>query len=65
MISRTRLLKSLVKSVGMWRRAFCHGVLDGQQVRNLNDNGASGVLAAVPFQDGDDDGIGWDGLFPR
>ena len=41
------------------------GVLDGQQVRNLNDNGASGVLAAVPFQDGDDDGIGWDGLFPR
>ena len=28
-------------------------------MKNLNGKGASGVRAAVPFQDGDDDGIGW------
>ena len=33
-------------------------MLNGQ-VKNLNGKGASGVRAAVPFQDGDDDGIGW------
>ena len=44
----------------MWRALLsCHGVLNGQQVKNLNGKGASGVRAAVPFQDGDDDGIGW------
>ena len=44
----------------MWRALLsCHGVLNGQQVKNLNGKGASGVRVAVPFQDGDDDGIGW------